>query len=152
MEVQVLSRAMKYFLLSAIVATTSLLADTGHVIDHNALKTFSNNGNSLIGLATEGMGAKEFEIWRTSIAPGSCTPPHMHECEETFIFLKGKGRIQIGDEEIFFEAPCTVITPANIPHQYFNTGDEPTDAIVVLGIGSEIVDKNENTMNLPWRK
>ncbi|MCP5503916.1 MAG: hypothetical protein H7A41_02055 [Chlamydiales bacterium] len=55
-------------------------------------------------------------------------------------------------EETHFEAPCTVICPANVEHQFFNTGDEPSDHIVILGSASTIVDANQTVMHLPWRK
>ncbi|MDX8430301.1 MAG: hypothetical protein SNF33_00595 [Candidatus Algichlamydia australiensis] len=54
-------------------------------------------------------------------------------------------------EQLAFEAPCTVICPANVPHEFFNTGDVPTDAIAILGIDSKIIDQNEIVMELPWR-
>ena len=46
-------------------------------------------GNSYPALATEEMGAKEFEVWRASLALGSKCPKHVHETEEVFIVLKG---------------------------------------------------------------
>ena len=36
--------------------------------------------------------------------------------------------------------------------QFFNIGDVPTDAIVVVGVGSKIWDGAGNEMQLPWRK
>lgn len=123
----------------------------GKIISHSDLKTYTFNGNSLQGIATGAMGSKEFEIWRSSWEVGGATPKHTHETEEIFIFLKGKGRAIIGDEEFYFEAPCTIICPAHVPHQLFNAGDEPTDSILVLGVGSKIVDANGKEMKLPWR-
>ncbi len=123
----------------------------GKVISHSDLKVFKHNGNALQGIATKRMGAQDFEIWRSSWEIGGATPKHIHETEEIFIFLKGKGRAIIGDQEFYFEAPCTIICPANVPHQLFNAGDEPTDSILVLGIGSKIIDVNGKEMQLPWR-
>ncbi|MBS0652500.1 MAG: cupin domain-containing protein [Verrucomicrobia bacterium] len=122
------------------------------IIPHEGLKRFELNGNGLVGVATPSMGAEKFEVWRTSWNVGCFTPKHTHETEEIFIFLKGKGRVLIGDQEFFFEAPCTVICPPGIEHQFFNAGDEPTDAIVILGSKSQIVDANQQEMKLPWRR
>ena len=36
------------------------------VVPHEQLKKYGLNGNTLVGVATEGMGAKETEVWRTS--------------------------------------------------------------------------------------
>jgi hypothetical protein len=71
---------------------------------------------------------------------------------DLFIFLKGKGKFIVGGEETEFSAPCTVIAPANVPHAYVNTGEEPTDAIVIIEIDSKIYDADNNVMDFPWRK
>ena len=122
------------------------------VIKHNEVKSFENNGNQLRGIATLGTGAEQFEVWRSNVAVGSSTPLHRHDSEEVFVFLRGKGRAVIGDEEIEFEAPCTLVAPANVPHQYWNTGDVETDAIVIIGIGSKIWNQDGELLDLPWRQ
>lgn len=122
------------------------------MIPHQQLPSFENNGNRLVGIATRAMGAKSFEVWRTSVAPGSSTPPHRHTTEEVFVFLSGRGRAIIGETTLDFSAPATVIAPAGVPHQFFNTGSEPTDAIVIIGLGSTIYDGQGHEMDLPWRK
>ena len=122
------------------------------VTEHSSLQSYENHGNTLRGIATPTLGARSYEVWRTSVAVGSATPLHRHESEEVFIFLQGKGKARIGDEEFSFEAPATVVAPANVPHQFFNIGDVPTDAIVVVGIGSKIWDPAGKEMLLPWRR
>jgi len=124
----------------------------GVVVEHAGLPSFENHGNRLVGIATRHMGAQSFEVWRTSVAPGSATPPHRHESEEIFVFLSGSGRAQIGTQTLNFTAPATVIAPAGVTHQFFNTGSTPTDALVVVGVGSSIYDKDGHEMDLPWRK
>lgn len=142
---------MKTLITSFLVLFSSIYASHGKVISHKSLPEFTMNGNTFVGLATHKLGASDFEIWRTSIESGSCTPKHTPDCEETFIFLKGKGKIIIGGEEKILEAPCTVITPANVEHQYFNIGGEQIDAIVILEVGSQIIDEAGLEMKLPWR-
>lgn len=122
------------------------------VVPHEGLPTFGKAGAELKGIATPSLGAKQYEVWRSSIAPHGCTPIHTHETEEIFIFLSGTGKVSVGGVETAFEAPCTVICPAHVEHQFFNTGDTPSDQIVVLGIDSEIIDQDHMTMHLPWRK
>lgn len=122
------------------------------VIRHDEVRVFENNGNKLRGIATLGTGARQFEVWRSNVAVGSSTPRHRHDSEEVFVFLRGKGRAVIGDEEIEFEAPCTLVAPKNVPHQYWNTGDVETDAIVIIGIGSKIWNQDGELMDLPWRQ
>ena len=155
-------RAAAIFSLTITFAWTSQAHEGHHhedseteqaaVIEHDEVKVFENNGNLLRGIATLGTGAREFEVWRSNVAVGSSTPKHVHDSEEVFVFLRGKGRAVIGDEEIEFEAPCTLVAPPNVPHQYWNTGDVETDAIVIIGIGSKIWNEEGKLLELPWRQ
>ncbi|MBM3199160.1 MAG: cupin domain-containing protein [Chlamydiae bacterium] len=122
-----------------------------YAFPHDALKQYSMHGNFQKGLATKSMGAKEFEIWRASLAVGSRTPKHVHETEEVFILLQGELLAIIGDQEVHCKAPATIICPANVPHQLINVGIQPTDQILVLGVGSAIRDMEGTLMQLPWR-
>lgn len=143
---------MKKSLLFFLCIPFFAMATHAIVIDHNVLPEFGKGGAKLKGLATPSLGAKQYEVWHSTLAPGGCTPIHTHETEEVFIYLKGKGKVVMNGEETYFEAPCTVICPANIEHQFFNVGDEPSDHIVILGIDSTIVDQDQMVMHLPWRK
>lgn len=122
------------------------------VVDHQRLTAYENRGNELVGIATPSLGAREHEVWRSRVAVGSSTPLHVHGSEEIFVFLRGRGRARIGDETVEFEAPATVIAPAGLPHQFFNTGDEPTEAIVIVRVGSQITDAEGAPLELPWRR
>jgi len=123
------------------------------------VESFTLNGNTSQGLATKKHGAQRHEIWRSTIAPGGRTPFHSHSSEETFVFLKGEGKVifskgpgQVETNEIIFKAPCTVIAPAGVPHQVVNTGKEPTVQIVVVSIDSAITSiETGKPMKLPWR-
>lgn len=127
-------------------------AARGTVIPHAGLKHFENNGNDLVGVATPSLGAQQAEVWRTRVAPGSSTPLHRHESEEIFVVLRGSGVAEIGDRRLPFEAPATVIAPPGIPHRIVNTGDVPTDSIVIVGSQSPIYDADGKKMELPWRR
>lgn len=139
-------------ILYLLPVACSLYAAEAKVIFHKDQSAFEKFGNRIVPIATKSKGAKEFEVWRSSWPPGGKIPSHQHETEETFVFLQGRGKVVIDGHESFFEAPCTVVCPANVPHQFFNTGDVPTDAIVILGVDSTIVDQNEIVMQLPWRR
>ena len=58
----------------------------------------------------------------------------------------------MNDKETYFEPPCTVICPANMEHQFFNTGDKPGNPIGVLGVTRLLVDASQTVMHLPWTK
>jgi quercetin dioxygenase-like cupin family protein len=134
-----------------MLAIFSLHSEEVSIHSHHDLKLYTMYGNSYRGLATKDTGAKEFEVWRASLAVGSQSPKHVHETEEVFIVLKGHILAIIGDKEYHCIAPSTLICPANIPHQLINVGDEPSDQILILGIGSQISDLEGKALHLPWR-
>lgn len=121
------------------------------VIPHGTLKTYTNNKNALVGLATHSLGADDFEVWHSEVAPGGETPPHRHTTEEIFIILRGEGEVTVGDVTVPFLAPATVIAPAGVVHQLRNTGSVPTEQIVVVGVHSHIYTPDGAEMALPWR-
>ncbi len=143
---------MKKWCLLGLLGFLPLSAEECYVYPHADLKQFALYGNSYRSIATQSMGVKQFEMWRSSIGVGSKTPLHVHETEEIFVLLRGKLRATIGDQEVFCTAPATLVCPANIPHQLFNAGDEPTDQILVLGMDSKIYDPEGHEMQLPWRE
>lgn len=138
-----------YFLIFLLHLGLNLNA---HVYDHQHLTTFSMNGNQITGVATPLMGCHEVEVWKSSIAPKNSTPLHVHESEEIFIFLKGEGKVLIGEHTYFYKAPCTLVLPPKIPHQIFNTGDVATEHFAILKAESIIQNMEGDVMQLPWRK
>lgn len=143
---------MKLLFLSLLCTFTFLSAQDPIIVNHEDLTSYENNGNKLFGVATKTLGADDIEVWKSSIAAHSCTPKHVHEVQEIFIFLKGEGKVEIDGKPFYFKAPCTVMCPANVPHQFFNTSDESSEQIVVLSLGSEIRTMTGQLMNLPWRE
>lgn len=141
----------KHLTLCLALAACCLNGGEATVHSHDDLKLFSMYGNSYRGLATKASGAKEFEVWRASLAVGSKSPRHVHESEEVFIVLKGHILAIVGDKEYHCIAPSTLICPANVPHQLINVGDEPSDQILILGIDSKIYDLEGKQLSLPWR-
>lgn len=136
-----------------IIAYTQPLqsVETAVVIPHSDLTAYGYSQNKLVGVCTPSLGAKEIEVWQSSLAPGDHTPRHKHNCEEVFIFLKGEGRVNINNEDIYYMAPCTVIIPPNVEHEVYNLGVEPTQHFTILRIGSTIWDAQDKPMALPWR-
>lgn len=143
---------MKLLIFIFSLVSLPLLADKLTIIPHEELTSFTNYGNELSGIATKSLGADSIEVWKSTIAPNSCTPKHVHNTQEIFVFLKGEGKIELDGQPFFFKAPCTVLCPANIPHQIFNTGDEPTEQLAIMSIHSEIKTMTGELMQLPWRK
>lgn len=141
---------IKFLTLCSLCAASTLISGQ-YAFSHDNIAQYSMHGNYQKGVATKAMGAKQFEVWKASLAVGSKTPLHVHESEEIFILIKGDLLAKIGDEEVRLSAPATLICPANVPHQLFNVGTEPTEQIDVLGIDSKISDASGTEMRLPWR-
>lgn len=138
---------------AAHATATPISLPSAQVVSHAGIKAHEMRSNAIRGVATPSQGAKEFEVWLTSIAPGSSTPPHhKHTSEEIFVFTEGEGVAVVGNTETPFKSPCTVIMPANVPHHIKNTGMIATHATVIVGVGSKIYDKDGKQMDLPWRK
>lgn len=122
------------------------------IVNHRDLPTFELQGNVMIGVATPAHGAQQVEAWYTTLAPGAATPPHVHGAEEVVVILRGHGEIQIAEHRAAFEAPCTVIAPAGVPHQIINTGREPIDAVAAMPLRSSISAPDGKELALPWRQ
>ena len=139
---------MKNILL-LLIFCINLQGNTSYILSHDDCTEFSRFNNVIKNICPH---SNKYEVWQSHIGVDSCTPKHKHNAEEIFIFFKGEGRVLIGNKEILYKAPCTVVLPANIEHQIFNTGNIPTDHIVILKKNSLIFDTENNVMHLPWRK
>jgi quercetin dioxygenase-like cupin family protein len=143
---------MKKSLISlGMIACFLLQAEEAFVHPHQDISEYRMFGNTYKAVSSKALGAKEFEIWKSSLGVGSKTPRHVHETEEVFVLLKGKIKAIIGEKEVVCTAPTTLICPANIPHELINIGDEPSEQFAVIGIDSKICDVHDNEMKMPWR-
>lgn len=96
-------------------------------------------------------GLTQLSVWRQSLAPGACTPPHRHDCDEVVLCQAGSGEVHVGGSVHRFAAGATVVLVKGPVHQIFNTGDQ---ALEILGIfGSTPVGTllpNGAALQLPW--
>jgi len=122
-----------------------------HIIDHEKLSEFEDDGGHVKGLAISALGAKQMEVWHCSWPAGHQTKPLWHESEQTFVVLQGEGKVFVSGKEYPFRAPCTIICPPCSFHQFLNTGNEPIKSIAVLKAGSKIMDENWEESHLSWR-
>lgn len=122
------------------------------IVNHRDIPAFELQGNLMIGVATPGQGARQVEAWYTTMAPGAATPLHVHGAEEIVVVLRGRGELQVGDQQLTFEAPCTLIAPAGVAHQITNTGDEPVEAVAAMPLASSISTPDGERLRLPWRE
>ena len=59
------------------------------------------------------------------IPPGGGPPPHRHDFEETFILLDGEMEATFRGAQSTVRAGQTIHIPANAPHQFHNSSDQP---------------------------
>jgi mannose-6-phosphate isomerase-like protein (cupin superfamily) len=97
-------------------------------------------------------GLNQISVWRQSLAPGSATPPHNHDCDEVVLCLGGRGEVHIDGTAHRFGPDSTVVLPKGVPHQIFNTGAVPLETLGIFGatpVGTFMPDGN--VLPLPWR-
>lgn len=102
-------------------------------------------------LANADTGLKHLSMWRNVMEPGSATPPHRHDCEEVVLVLSGSGRVRLGDQALDFGPDSTLVIPAGVDHQIFNTGAEPLVAVAAFSATPVGVCLPDGTaVELPW--
>ncbi|HEY9532588.1 MAG TPA: cupin domain-containing protein [Burkholderiales bacterium] len=123
----------------------------------NVLENAGRAGASLPGiehltLAGGAQGLSGLSLWRQSMAPGSATPPHQHDCEEVVLVLEGSGELHLDGEVIAFGPDTTLVLPPNRPHQIFNTGATTMRTVAAFSrspVGTFLPDGAP--LALPWK-
>ena len=102
-------------------------------------------------LASQAGGIQAFEVWQQSLAPGSATPLHRHDCEEVVVFTGGKGIMHHAGTETPCAAGTVLLCQPNELHQIVNTGAEPLTLYGILsGSPVPVVDAEGREIPLPW--
>jgi mannose-6-phosphate isomerase-like protein (cupin superfamily) len=102
-------------------------------------------------LAGAAHGLTGLSLWRQSMAPGSATPPHRHDCEEVVVVLEGSGELHMGGRIVPFGPDSTLVLPPNLPHQIVNTGRVPLKTLAAFSstpVGTFLPDGAP--IELPW--
>jgi quercetin dioxygenase-like cupin family protein len=73
-----------------------------------------------------------FALRRFTIQPGGGMPNHTNLVEHEQYVLGGKAEIGIGDEVFQVKKDDVVFIPAEVPHWYKNTGDEPFEFLCIV--------------------
>jgi quercetin dioxygenase-like cupin family protein len=97
-------------------------------------------------------GLTQLSVWRQTLAPGACTPPHSHDCDEVVLCSAGSGELHIDGAVHPFKADETLIIPKDKAHQVFNTGASPMDLIGTFGASPvNVFLPDGSRLDLPWR-
>ena len=109
-------------------------------------------GIAHVTLAGSDEGLKALSLWRQSMAPGACTPPHSHSCDEIVLCESGEGEIHIDGVVHRFGPRQTIVLPAHVPHQIFATGTEPLVSMAILAATPvPVALPGGEPVALPWR-
>ncbi len=85
-------------------------------------------------LLAEQDGAPNFRMRLIEIAPGGCSPYHIHDYEHEAFILTGTGEL-IGQNQSYpLQAGNAVFVTANEEHQFRNTGTQTLKFICLIPI------------------
>ena len=100
------------------------------------LKLQSGPGRDLIFKATGDDTDGAFDFFIVDVAPLSGPPLHVHHVQEEAIFvLKGRYKVQVGEETFRCDEGGFAYMPKEAPHAFFNLTEEAGQIIVVYTPG-----------------
>lgn len=96
-------------------------------------------GRDLVFKATGDDTGGAFDYFIVEVASHGGPPLHVHlRQEETIHVLKGRFKVQIGDDLFQLEEGGFAYLPSNVPHAFLNVTDAPGEVIVVYTPGGGI--------------
>jgi mannose-6-phosphate isomerase-like protein (cupin superfamily) len=63
--------------------------------------------------------------------PGRGPGLHIHPYKEVFVLQQGQATFIIGENTLEVSAGTVVVAPANTPHKFKNSGDEPLQMLSI---------------------
>jgi quercetin dioxygenase-like cupin family protein len=123
-----------------------------HVFTQGAPRAAAIPGIAHATWAGQDQGLSQLSLWRQTLAPGACTPPHSHDCDEVVLCQAGWGELHIDGQVQRFGADSLVVLPRGVPHQLFNVGPMAMEIIGVFGaspVGT--FGPDGEALALPWR-
>ena len=107
------------------------------VLAHDeGLRLRSGPGRDLIFKVTGDNTAGAFDYFIVEVAPHGGPPLHVHHAQEEAIHvLKGRYKIQIGEETFYCDEGGFAYLPSGAAHAFLNLTDQPGEIIVVYTPG-----------------
>lgn len=103
---------------------------------NEGLRLQSGPGRDLIFKLTGDDTNGAFDYFIVQVAPHGGPPLHVHRSqEETIHVLKGKYKIQVGDELFYCKEGDFAYLPSKVPHAFLNLTNEQGEIIVVYTPG-----------------
>jgi len=91
-------------------------------IDPEPVKMEGAKDVTIRWLVTREDGAPNFAMRLFEVAPGGCTPLHVHEHEHEVYILEGEGTVWREGEEVSAGSGTAVFVPPGEKHQFVNRG------------------------------
>jgi len=102
-------------------------------------------------LARHGEVLDAMSVWKQSMAPGSSTPPHRHDCDEVVVVLAGSGILLIDGDTLPFGPGDTLVLPAGRDHQIVNNGDLEVVTVAAFAASPVVTALPDGqVIDLPW--
>jgi mannose-6-phosphate isomerase-like protein (cupin superfamily) len=76
-------------------------------------------------------GDVPFSFFWLNTVPGAGPALHVHPYEEVFIVQHGRVTFTVGEKQLEVEGGNVVIAPANTPHKFRNSGNEPLEMVSI---------------------
>lgn len=77
-------------------------------------------------ISPELTGTQQATLLYSIISPGYSTGLHTHDGDEFQYIVSGRGEGAVGDKKSPVEADMVIYSPAGVPHEVRNTGEEET--------------------------
>lgn len=91
------------------------------------------NGIRSLPLASRETGADQVLTGMTEIPVGGIIPLHTHSSEEFILVLQGRATVRVDGREEPVQAMDATFIPADVEHQFVNTGEVPLHILWVYG-------------------
>ncbi len=102
----------------------------------SGLERHSVPGESMVFKLTGDETGGALDYFIITVAPNIGPPLHSHHNqEEAFHFIKGRFKVQIGEDTTICESGDFVYIPAGTPHAFVNISSEPGEFITVFTPG-----------------
>ncbi|BDR91687.1 cupin domain-containing protein [Vulcanisaeta souniana] len=89
-----------------------------------------------VGVYTQWLVSKDdgskYAVRRQVVKPGGKAPLHRHAYAETFIVLRGVGRMTVDNEIIDVKPGMCIFVKPNTPHSITNTSNEDLELITII--------------------
>jgi mannose-6-phosphate isomerase-like protein (cupin superfamily) len=121
------------------------------VIDNTRRERAKLPGIEHLTLAGGAQSLKRLSVWRQTMAQGSATPVHQHDCEEVVLVLEGSGEVRWDGGSLAFGPDSTLVIPPRVAHEIVNTGAVPLVTVAAFSatpVGTFLPDGAP--LELPW--